>query len=76
MKRNAKQKRRKSMYYLLNFKTHTFISCNTATVVIAELKDAKEDGEDMSLYEIVNCHDDSIRTDGQTFLSEFETLED
>ena len=58
------------MYYLLNFYDHTFATMETEDEVFATLGQAQTDGQDLSYYEVVNCCDESIRTDGQSFFSE------
>ena len=58
------------MYYLLNFYDHTFATMHTDAEILSALEKAQSDGKDLSYFEVVNCFDADIRTDGQSFFSE------
>ena len=62
------------MFYILNFDTHEFISCDNANAVEAKLRDAMEQGSSEDSFEIINGFAEECRFDVSGFRSYCESL--
>ena len=58
------------MYYVLNFKTHSFTSCNTAEDVLKAIEhDVEQTDTDICEIEVVNCYPDDSRVSATEFMT-------
>lgn len=60
------------MFYILNFKTHTFTHASTIDGVLCAVIRMCECMKDLSYIEIVNAYSDDLRMDFLEFLNEFD----
>lgn len=58
------------MYYVLNFKTHSFTSCDTAGDVLKAIEHEVEQVDtDICMIEVVNCFPDDSRVSATEFMT-------
>lgn len=59
------------LFYVLNFKNHTFKTCHTVHEVYEYFRESWDTEEDLDNIEIINCCDPEIRYDPWKFMDEF-----
>lgn len=63
------------MIYVLNFREHTFRSCDCNEQAVAEIIRLRDAGVDDEEIEIINCFSGDVRYTPEEFLDDFESIE-